>query len=82
MVPVTVVIPSADDTSVITGKFCFAFAPESVSPSSFGVTPSKPRSMPSPPFAKIELPTIRLPLAAPNTVTPAPAFCAIVFAVK
>ena len=43
--------PPVGTALVRTGKFCSSFAPVSASPASFAVTPSSPRSMPSPPFA-------------------------------
>ena len=63
--------------SMTTGKFRRPFGPESPSPTSFAVTPSEPRSIPSPPFPKIALPRISISFAGvlgPKTAIPAPAF--------
>ena len=49
-------------TAVSTGKFCRLFAPVSVSPGSFGVTPLLPRSMPRRPLPAIVFARIALPL--------------------
>ncbi len=59
------IVPSATWAEVRTGKFCKLFAPLSASLPSLAVTPSAPRSMPSPVFAWIEFPRIRLPAPAP-----------------
>jgi hypothetical protein len=45
-VPWIVVNPAPGVTAVITGKFCSPLGPVSASPASFGVTPSKLRSIP------------------------------------
>jgi hypothetical protein len=57
-VPWIVVLPPPETTDVITGKFWRSFAPVSPSPASLAVTPLLPRSIPSPPLEKIELPEI------------------------
>jgi hypothetical protein len=71
-VPATAVPPMNRGSS--TGKFCRLFAPVSASAGSFGVTPTVPRSMPSPPFPRITLArtTLRVPLPT-GSLTPAPA---------
>ena len=58
--PVTVVLEPLVFAELITGKFCRLLGPVSVSPTSLGVTLSLPRSIPRPPFAKIELVRIAL----------------------
>ena len=45
-----------------TGKFWRLFAPASGSSASLAVTPSGPRSMPSPPLEKVELERTLLPV--------------------
>ena len=75
--PLAAPLPAA----VSTGKFWSSFAPVSTSSSSFGVTPSAPRSIPSPPFPSITFSVISLPVVeAPKTNTPAPVLWKIVFA--
>ena len=73
--------PSSDIALETTGKFRRPFGPESPSPTSFAVTPSEPRSIPSPPFREIELPRISISFAGelgPKTAIPAPALERIV----
>ena len=53
--------PSAFAEEMI-GKFCRPFGPPSASPESLAVTPSAPRSMPSPPLSWIALPLSSLPV--------------------
>src|SRR5207248_2186351 len=70
-VPAIVVVPAVVTADVSTGKFCRLLGPVSQSNcptigqgggGSFCVTPSPPRSMPSPPLEKIELPSIDQPV--------------------
>ena len=63
---------------MITGKFCLLFEPVSVSQSSFSVTPSKPRSIPFWPLAKIEFPRMATPVEVSLRKTPKPVAKAIV----
>ena len=76
---------------VRTGKFCRVLGPVSPSPKSLGVTPSKPRSMPSLvgdvlPLEKMELPARRLPVlpvlsvSDEKTLIPSPSLKAMVLA--
>src|ERR671913_1045221 len=54
----------------ITGKFCRLLGPESASPESLALTPSRPRSMPNSPFEKMELERTLLPaLDVPMTAS-------------
>ena len=48
--PSIVVNPLFTESAVMTGKFCWLFAPVSLSPGSLSVTPSLFRSMPRSPF--------------------------------
>jgi hypothetical protein len=68
-VPETAVPPRKAGSS--TGKFCRLFAPVSTSAASFGVTPTVPRSMPSPTFPTITLARTELRVPA-GSLTPAP----------
>src|SRR5262249_43694771 len=71
-VPEIVTLPTAIEAEVMTGKFCRSLGPVSASQSSFGVTPSPARSMPRPPFEKIEFPRIGLVVESPRTKMPPP----------
>jgi hypothetical protein len=71
-VPTIVVPPPEGEAEVITGKFCMLFTPVSVSHGSLDVTPSRFKSMPSPPFEKMELPLIASPVTPKATPTPRP----------
>ena len=55
-VAVTFVVAPFDAAELRTGKFCRLFAPVSMSPTSFGVTPAGARSMPRPLLARMLLP--------------------------
>ena len=66
-----VVVPKTLTAEVRTGKFWRLLAPGSVSPGSFGVTSSWPRSIPSSVFEKIAFAEIRF--CDPETMeTPVP----------
>src|SRR5579884_2142846 len=79
--PSTTVVPLCVSVvaEVTTGKFCRPFGPVSPSPSSFGVTPSSPRSMPSTALSWIEFAKIESPLPE-MTSTPWSRLKAIVLA--
>ena len=64
-VPWIEVVVEFASTEVITGKFCLLFDPLSPSQSSFAINP--PRSIPKPPFEKIELPRMAFPVSPPVT---------------
>jgi hypothetical protein len=58
----------------MTGLFWRSLGPVSASPGSLVVGPSSPRSIPRPPFEKMEFYSRRLPVASsPKTLTPLPA---------
>ena len=79
MVVAALVVSPPVTADPMTGKFCNPFGPASASRGSLAVTPSPPRSTPSPPaVAKTLFPTTRAdPL---NTVTPPPWLKAMTFA--
>lgn len=77
--PATPQHPRTTSAHAVRLQFCRLFCPVSVSPGSFSVTPSPPRSIPNPPFEKMLLRLILL-LVPPSRSTPAPPLSAIVLA--
>ena len=78
-VPATESVSPSWTALVITGKFWSAFAPTSPSPGSFGVTPSPPRSIPSPPFSWMLLWINGPRWLSGSTWIPSPSLNAMVF---
>lgn len=69
------------DKPVHCGKFNKSLGPESESSGSFGEGPLPERSIPRPPFSKIELLTTEMPYDPSVILTPCWLFCSIIFSV-